>query len=72
MALRMYVLLGTSPLTLSALFTSEIGNVIPTFSVLSASVVPVILVLYIVPQSYKDIDLSLFFYYKMLFQNSIR
>jgi hypothetical protein len=41
--------MGTSPSTLSARFNSEIGNVIPTFSVLSDTVVPTILVLYIVP-----------------------
>lgn len=48
-ALRMNVLLGTSPRTLSARFTKDIGNVIPTFSVLSCFVVPTLLVLYIVP-----------------------
>ncbi len=45
----MKVLLGISPRALSVCFTREIGNVIPTFSVLSAVVVPFILVLYIVP-----------------------
>ncbi len=40
----MYVLLGISPRTLSACLSSDIGNVIPTFSVLSALVIPFILV----------------------------
>ena len=44
----MKVLLGMSRRALSVCFTREIGNVIPTFSVLSAVVVPFILVLYIV------------------------
>jgi len=45
----MNVLLGTSPRALSVCFMREIGNVMPTFSVLSVVVVPFILVLYIVP-----------------------
>ena len=45
----MKVLLGISPRALSVCFTRGIGNVIPTFSVLSAVVVSVILVRYIVP-----------------------
>ena len=45
----MNVLLGISPRALSVCFTRIIGNVIPTFSVLSSWVVPFILVLYIVP-----------------------
>ena len=45
-----------SPRGLFVFFTSTIGSVIPTFSVYS-SIVLFILVLYIVPQSYKDIDL---------------
>jgi len=48
-ALRMNVLLGMSPRTLS---TSAIGNVIPHFRVLSILAAPIIPVLYIVPQSY--------------------
>ena len=57
----MSVLPGLSPRSLSVCFTSVIGNVIPTFSVLSALVVPDILVLYIVPQSYKAFDFSFYF-----------
>jgi hypothetical protein len=57
-ALRMNVLLGISPRALSDCFTSTMGKVIPTFSVLPANVVPIILVLYIVPQSYKSIVLQ--------------
>ena len=57
----MNVLLGISPRALSVCFTSVIGRVIPTFSVLSALVVPDILVLYIVPQSYKVFDFSFYF-----------
>ena len=45
----MNVLLGISPRALSVCFTRDIGNVIPTFSVLSSRVVRFILVLYIVP-----------------------
>ncbi len=45
----MKVLLGTSPRSLSARFTREIGNVNPTFIVLSDMVVPPTPVLYIVP-----------------------
>jgi hypothetical protein len=48
-ALRMNVLLGISPRALSVCFTSTIGKVIPTFSVLSSRVVRLILVSYIVP-----------------------
>ena len=39
----MNVLLGISPRALSVCFTREIGNVIPTFSVLSSRVVRLIL-----------------------------
>jgi hypothetical protein len=39
------VLLGMSPRALSVCLTREIGNVIPTFSVLSVFLVPTILVL---------------------------
>lgn len=56
-ALRMNVLHMISPRGLSVFFTTTIGSVIPTFSSLSSSIVLFILVLYIVPQSYKDIDL---------------
>src|SRR2546422_6206377 len=52
-ALRMNVLLGISPRALSVSFTSESGNVIPTFSILSSGVVRIILVLYTVPLTYK-------------------
>ena len=61
----MNVLLGISPRALSVCFTRDIGNVIPTFSVLSSRVVRFILVLYIVPQSYKSIVLSPFFVYDL-------
>jgi hypothetical protein len=49
----MNVLLGMSARALSVFFTNEIGNVIPTFSVLSSGVVRFIRVLYIVPYRYK-------------------
>jgi hypothetical protein len=45
----MNVLLGISPRALSVLFTRTIGNVIPTFSVLSFRVVRFILVLSVAP-----------------------
>jgi hypothetical protein len=48
-ALRMNVLRGISPRTLSVPFSNDNGNVIPTFSVLSILAAPLILVLYIVP-----------------------
>jgi len=57
----MNVLLGISPRALSVCFSNDTGNVIPTFSVLSALVVPDILVLYIVPHSYKVFDFSFYF-----------
>ena len=56
----MKVLRGTSPRALSVCLTNEIGNVIPTFSVLSTTVVPTILVMYIVPLSYKLFELSMY------------
>ena len=65
----MNVLLGISPRALSVCFTSVIGKVIPTFSVLSALVVPDILVLYIVPQSYKVFDFSFYFKTISVFMN---
>jgi hypothetical protein len=48
----MNVPLGISSHTLSVGFSKEIGRVIPTFSVLSTTVVPLILVLYVVPELY--------------------
>jgi hypothetical protein len=45
----MNVLLGISPRAFSICFISTIGNVIPTFSVLSSKVVLFILIVYIVP-----------------------
>ena len=53
----MNVLLGISPRALYVCFIREIGNVMPTFSVLLSNVVPFILVLRIVPQSCKSIAL---------------
>src|SRR5205809_3559315 len=60
-ALLMKVLRGISPRALSACFSNDTGNVIPTFSVLSFPVVPIILVLYVVPQSYKHIVCHMYF-----------
>jgi hypothetical protein len=55
-ALRMYVLLGISPRTLSILCNIDLGRVIPTFSVLSTAIVPFIPVLYIALPRIKHID----------------
>ena len=55
-ALRMYVLLGISPRTLSILCNIDLGRVIPTFSVLSTAIVPFIPILYIALPRIKDID----------------
>ena len=64
----MNVLLGISPRALSVCFTSAIGNVIPTFSVLSSWVVRFILVLYIVPcrAIYLSISCRYFCVYEIL------
>ena len=50
------MLLLTSPRSLSVCFINELGNVIPTFSVLSLYVVRIIRILYLLSHSYKSID----------------
>jgi hypothetical protein len=53
------VLLGTSPRSLSVCFINELGNVIPTFIVLSLCVVLTIPTLHIIIHSYKSIGLHI-------------
>jgi hypothetical protein len=70
-ALRMYVLLGISPRTLSILCNIDLGRVIPTFSVLSTAIVPFIPVLYIALPRIKHIDDCPAFYYLHSFRKQI-